>query len=62
MSMDAHLAELVRRHHALEKEIEDQTTHAGFDDLKLAELKRKKLVIKDKIEKLKQSAESETVH
>lgn len=61
MSVDAHLAELVRRHHALEKEIEDQTAH-GNDDLKLSELKRKKLVIKDKIEKLKHDSETETVH
>lgn len=61
MSLDAHLAELVRRHHALEREIEDQAAH-GSDDLKLSELKRKKLVIKDKIEKLKQDSHADAVH
>ena len=62
MSVDAHLAELVRRHHALEKEIENETVHSSYDDLKVSELKRKKLMIKDKIEKLKQSPRQDTVH
>jgi len=60
MSADAHLAELLRRHHALDKEIEAEMTHSSFDDIRVAELKRKKLLLKDKIEKLKQPPS--TVH
>lgn len=55
MSMDAHLAELLRRHQALDKQIESELTHSGYDDIRLTELKRKKLLLKDKIEKIRQT-------
>ena len=53
MSLEAHLAELERRHQALKTAIESEKAHPAVDELKLAELKRKKLSIKDEIEKLK---------
>lgn len=53
MTMETHLAELERRHKALEKEIEDALQHPGVDTLTLTELKRKKLVLKDEIARLK---------
>ena len=53
MSLQAHLAELERRHKALEREIEAERIHPGTDTLKLGELKRKKLLIRDEIEKLR---------
>jgi hypothetical protein len=53
MSLEAHLAELERRHQALKTAIETEKAHPAVDDMKLAELKRKKLSIKDEIEKLK---------
>lgn len=53
MSMQSHLAELERRHKALEKQIESEKTHPGVDDLHIVELKRKKLLLKDQIEKLR---------
>ena len=62
MSLNAHLVELQRRHHALEKEIEKETHFPSADELKLAELKRKKLVLKDEIVKLSKSPSSYTVH
>lgn len=62
MSVDAHLAELLRRHQALDKEIESEAAHAGADELKLTELKRKKLIIKDKIEKLKHAPPASALH
>ena len=58
MAMELHLAELERRHQALEKEIEDAMHHPGIDTLTLTELKRKKLSLKDEIERLK----LETIH
>ena len=56
MSLQGHLAELVRRHQAIEKEIETETLHPSTDDLRIVELKRKKLHLKDEIRKLKQVA------
>ena len=53
MTMEPHLAELERRHQALEKEIEDALSHPGVDTLTLTELKRRKLSLKDEIERLK---------
>ena len=56
MSIQTHLAELEKRHHALEDEISEELTHPGRDDLKIAELKRRKLQVKDQIARLKQDA------
>lgn len=58
MALTAHLAELERRHRALEDEIESALTHPSMDALEVAELKRKKLKLKDEIERLR----SETIH
>ena len=49
MTMQAHLSELERKHRALEDEIADALAHPSTDDLKIAELKRKKLLVKDEI-------------
>ena len=54
MSIQTHLAELERRHHALEQEIDEAQAHPATDDLKLAELKRRKLQVKDEIVRLQQ--------
>jgi hypothetical protein len=56
MSIQAHLAELERRHRALEDEINEALTHPSADDLKVAELKRRKLQVKDEIARLRQDA------
>jgi hypothetical protein len=52
MSIDSHLSELVRRHQAIEEAIV----------AKVHELKRKKLHLKDEIERLKQHAEAAPAH
>ena len=52
MSIQTHLAELERRHQALEQEIYEAQTHPATDDLKIAELKRRKLLVKDEIARL----------
>ncbi|WP_374547577.1 YdcH family protein [Rhodoblastus sp.] len=62
MSLQTHLAELERRHMALQREIEKEELHPAFDELKLHELKRRKLLLKDEIAKLRQSKERELVH
>ena len=56
MSMQSHLAELEKRHQALEDELTDCLTHPATDDLRIVELKRRKLHVKDEIERLRQDA------
>ena len=59
MSLQGHIVELQRRHDALKKEIEQEQLHPRSDELKILELKRKKLQIKDELAKL---SISETRH
>jgi hypothetical protein len=54
MSIQAHLAELERRHEALDNEISEALAHPSTDDLRVAELKRRKLQVKDEIARLRQ--------
>ena len=56
MAIESHLAELERRHQALEAEINEALAHPSIDGLKIVELKRKKLYVKDEIARLKQDA------
>ncbi len=53
MAMETHLAELEKKHRALEHEIEEAMQHPGIDTLTLSELKRRKLSLKDEIERLR---------
>jgi hypothetical protein len=55
MMLQNDLSELERKHQALEREIADEMAHPGADDLKLAALKRRKLQLKDEIEKLRRT-------
>ena len=56
MAIESHLAELEKRHQAFEQEINDALTHPSTDDLTIAELKRRKLHVKDEIARLRQDA------
>jgi hypothetical protein len=55
MSIQTHLAELEKRHQALEQEICEAQAHPATDGLKIAELKRRKLQVKDEIARLRQT-------
>jgi len=61
MTIHAHLVELERRHQALDEEIAEAMTHPATDGLKIVELKRRKLLVKDEIERLR-SGVSASVH
>jgi hypothetical protein len=61
MSMQSHLTELEKKHQALESEINDCLTHPAIDDLKVVELKRRKLHLKDEIERLRHNGHA-SVH
>ena len=56
MAIQSHLAELERRHQALEQEISEALSHPSADGLKIAELKRRKLHVKDEMARLRQEA------
>ena len=62
MAIQAHLVELERKHKSLENELHDALIHVSTDDLQIAELKRRKLMVKDEIERLRQAATAETLH
>ena len=55
MALQAHLVELERKHKILETELHDALLHLSTDDLRIVELKRKKLKVRDEIERLKQT-------
>lgn len=61
MAIQAHLVELERKHKVLENELHEALVHLSTDDLRIVELKRRKLMVKDQIERLKLSA-GETLH
>ena len=56
MSIQEQLAELERKHRALEAELREARNHPSVDDLRIAELKRAKLQLKDETERLRQQA------
>jgi len=62
MSIESHLSELVRRHQAIEQAIDQEEAHPAANELKLHELKRKKLSLKDEIERLKHPPKAATRH
>jgi len=52
MALESHIAELRDRHRTLEREIEQELLHPSSDDLRIAELKKQKLRLKEQIERL----------
>ena len=52
MSLQAHLVTLKKRHEALQKDIETERNHPSRNDMKIAELKRKKMALKQEMERL----------
>jgi hypothetical protein len=53
MAVKAHMESLNRRHQELEAAIASEVKNPGYNDLRLVELKRQKLKIKDQLEELK---------
>lgn len=56
MAMEAHLETLNTRHQELEAAITSELKHPSHDDIKVHELKRLKLKIKDEIRELRRSS------
>jgi hypothetical protein len=62
MSKENRLVTLEQRHDALDKELANEMLHPSPDELKLAELKRRKLQLKDEIVKLRAEPVSAFLH
>lgn len=55
MTMSSHLQELRRKHQTLSDQVEVAQRRPGSDDLKIAQLKKQKLRLKEEIERLSHS-------
>lgn len=53
MALDARIRELGSRHQSLEQAIQDEMRRPSSDDIRLRELKRQKLRLKEEIENLR---------
>nr|WP_316655675.1 DUF465 domain-containing protein [uncultured Gellertiella sp.] len=53
MTIEAHLESLEKKHVALEQELHSALTSPSTDDQRIADLKRRKLRLKDEMERLK---------
>ncbi|MGL4729083.1 MAG: YdcH family protein [Bosea sp. (in: a-proteobacteria)] len=62
MSLQMRLKELERKHKALDEAIHNAMTRPSSTDADLAEMKRRKLQLKDDIEKVRAGIGSKTVH
>ena len=56
MALEAHLAELSEKHRKLKAAVEQEMQRPSYDPIRIAELKKEKLRIKDQIERLKTSS------
>ena len=52
MSLDSHLAELRKKHETLSEKIAAEQRSPGSDDLRIIELKKEKLHLKEEIERI----------
>lgn len=53
MSLTSHLEELRRKHSEIERELDEAMLHPSVDDLDIVSLKRRKLALKDEMERLR---------
>jgi hypothetical protein len=53
MALEAHIVELSEKHRVLDRKIEEELARPMADPIKVAELKRQKLRLKDELERLK---------
>ena len=54
MALEARIRELGSRHQALETQIQDELSRPASDDIRLKELKRQKLKLKEEMEALRE--------
>ena len=52
MALSSHVQELRKKHQHLSEQVEAAQRSPGYDDLRIAELKKQKLRLKEQIERL----------
>lgn len=62
MSIEGHLVELERRREALEKEIKTRLARPAANSEEVSELKRRKLQLKDEIERINRQRSTQTLN
>jgi len=55
MTVDSHIAQLRQRHRELEARLDEVLSHPSANDTEIAQIKRQKLLIKDRISELRRS-------
>ena len=53
MAVEAHIQELTDKHQKLQELIESEMAHSGWDEVRIAVLKKEKLRLKDELERLR---------
>lgn len=56
MTTEGYIAALERRHNELETQLDAELQHKSYNDLLIAELKRRKLEVKDELAKAQSAA------
>lgn len=56
MTTENHIAALKRRHSDLERQLEEELRYKGHNDLVIADIKRRKLEVKDALTRLEHTA------
>jgi hypothetical protein len=62
MSLQTHLVELERKHRQLEEAIAQAAARPSSDALSVVEMKRKKLMLKQEIERVRQTIPDQVLH
>lgn len=53
MALDAHVEELSAKHRNLDRQIQEEESSPSSDSLRIADLKRQKLILKDRLARLR---------
>ncbi len=56
MAVEAHIREVADKHRKIQQMIEDEMSHSGWDEIRVAALKKEKLRLKDELERLRTSS------
>lgn len=53
MAVESHISEIADKHHKLQELIEDELAHSSWDEMRVAALKKERLLLKDELERLR---------
>ena len=53
MAVESHMTEVADKHRKIQELIEAEMAHSGWDEMRVASLKKEKLRLKDELERLR---------